>query len=377
MKRYAAIALAIILIISSCYAIAAPFSGNSDNYGEISVADITVIREFIVNNRQLGIAEQTEFDITNVILMRLKVNKENDVLTLDYESFSLGEVPEFSGEPHYTVNNGVPFFKVSDLTVNSYEHYDELDKLGRCGVTAACIGVDLMPTEERGEIGMIKPSGWNFGKYDFIDGKYLYNRCHLIGFQLTGENANEKNLITGTRFMNVQGMLGLENKVAEYIKKTKKHVLYRVTPIFDGENLLANGVLMEAYSVEDNGRGICFNEFCYNAQPDVIIDYKTGESRISDNVTTTIITTTTTTTTTTTQTTAQISATDVLSETESTFSAFDEEADYIINTSSMKIHKPTCRSVSTIADHNKRSYTGDISDLISIGYSPCKKCNPT
>ena len=175
-----------------------------------------------------------------------------------------------------------PSFTSDDYTTTAFEKYTELDYLGRCGVTYACVGVEIMPTEERGSIGQVKPTGWVTAKYDFVDGKYLYNRCHLIGFQLTGENANTRNLITGTRYMNTEGMLPFENMIADYVKETENHVLYRVTPIFDGENLVASGVQMEAYSVEDNGDGICFNVYVYNVQPGIIIDYATGESRLAE-----------------------------------------------------------------------------------------------
>ena len=193
-------------------------------------------------------------------------------------SFDLSSIPEFSNVPYVVINENEPNFNEKDYTTNPFENYSDLDNFGRCGVAYANICQEIMPTEERGEIGMIKPSGWHTVKYDFINGKYLYNRCHLIGFQLAGENANEKNLITGTRYLNVEGMLPFEDKVAEYVKKTNNHVLYRVTPIFQGENLIANGVQMEAYSVEDNGSGIKFNIYVYNNQPGVMIDYKTGES---------------------------------------------------------------------------------------------------
>ena len=173
--------------------------------------------------------------------------------------------------------------KVSDedKTTKSFEKYDNLDYLGRATKAFANISIDLMPTEKRGNIGMVKPSGWNTVKYDVVDGKYLYNRCHLIGFQLAGENANKKNLITGTRYLNVDGMLPFEDEVADYVKDTDHHVLYRVTPVFKGDNLVAEGVEMEAYSVEDKGKGICFHVFVYNVQPGVTIDYATGKSRLS------------------------------------------------------------------------------------------------
>lgn len=191
---------------------------------------------------------------------------------------NLENIPQYDDQPYVIVNNNIPEFDQGDYTTDPFETYSELDDLGRCGVAFANICVDVMPTEERGEIGMIKPSGWHTVKYDVVDGKYLYNRCHLIGYQLAGENANPKNLITGTRYLNVEGMLPFENQVADYVKESNNHVLYRVTPIFEGDNLVASGVQMEAYSVEDNGEGICFNVFCYNVQPGVVVDYATGES---------------------------------------------------------------------------------------------------
>lgn len=189
-------------------------------------------------------------------------------------------LPEYSDSPYVIVNNNEPFFTENDMTAHSFEYYGELDELGRCTVAYASVGKDLMPTEKRGSIGSVKPTGWHTVKYDIVDGKYLYNRCHLIGYQLTAENANKNNLITGTRYLNVDGMLLFENMVADYIKETNNHVLYRVTPIFTGDNLLADGVLMEAESVEDNGEGISYNVFCYNVQPGVKIDYVTGDSSL-------------------------------------------------------------------------------------------------
>lgn len=188
-------------------------------------------------------------------------------------------VPEYSGSPYVEINGNVPFFTKEDLTTKSFERYASLDLLGRCGTAFANVGKDIMPTEERGQIGMIKPSGWHTVKYpELIEDLYLYNRCHLIAFQLSGENANERNLITGTRYMNVQGMLPFENEVADYVKRTNNHVLYRVTPRFTEMNLLADGVLMEAYSVEDGGEGVSFCVFVYNVQPGIEIDYADGSS---------------------------------------------------------------------------------------------------
>lgn len=197
-------------------------------------------------------------------------------------SYDLASIPEYSNANYVVLNNNEPNFTESDYTTDSFERYSELDSLGRANVAYANIGIDLMPTEERGSIGQVKPSGWHLVKYDIVNGKYLYNRCHLIGFQLTGQNANPKNLITCTRQMNTVGMLEFENKVANYIKSTNNHVLYRVTPIYKDDNLLASGVVMEAYSVEDNGDGIKFNIFVYNVQDGIDIDYKTGDSKLSE-----------------------------------------------------------------------------------------------
>lgn len=186
------------------------------------------------------------------------------------------EIPQYAGEPSTIINNNIPFF--TETTTQCFEEYPALDSLGRCGAAYACVGIDTMPTEERESISQVKPSGWHNNPYDFVDGGYVYNRCHLIGFQLTGENANERNLVTGTRYMNVQGMLPFENKVADYIASTGNHVMYRVTPIFEGNNLVCSGVLMEAYSVEDDGSGVQFCVYCFNVQPGVVIDYATGEN---------------------------------------------------------------------------------------------------
>lgn len=256
----------------------------------------------------------------------------------------LSEIPEYSGEAYTVLNDNVPDFSADDFTSNSFETYSDLDEFGRCGIAYANIGQDLMPTEKRGNIGQVKPSGWHTIKYDNVDGKYLYNRCHLIGYQLTAENANEKNLITGTRYLNTEGMLPYENMVADYIKETDNHVLYRVTPVFDGDDLVASGVQMEAESVEDDGDGIQFNVFCYNIQPGISIDYATGDSWLSDG--------------------------------SESGNAATETTEYILNTNSKKFHKPSCSSVSQMNEANKQVYTGSRDDLIAQGYEACKKCNP-
>ena len=206
---------------------------------------------------------------------------ETDYSQLSTEQhISLDDIPTYSGENYVVLNNNVPSFSIDEVKPVSYEYYSELDSLGRCGVAYACIGQDIMPTEERGNIGHIRPTGWQTIKYDIVDGKYLYNRCHLIGYQLSAENANAKNLITGTRQMNVEGMLPFESMVADYVKESNHHVMYRVTPVFKGDNLLATGVQMEAYSIEDDGAGICFNVFVYNVQEGIEINYANGDSQL-------------------------------------------------------------------------------------------------
>ena len=218
--------------------------------------------------------------VVSLLLILSMIFSGCEIFTSDIPSVDLSSIPAFDeSTPYVVINDNQPFFTEEEITDQSFESYGELDGLGRCTIAFACIGIEIMPTEERGSIGTVKPSGWHTVKYDFISGKYLYNRCHLIGYQLSGENANKSNLITGTRFLNIEGMLPFENMVADYVKETENHVMYRVTPIFEGDNLLADGVLIEAWSVEDNGDGICFNIYAYNAQPGVRIDYATGESK--------------------------------------------------------------------------------------------------
>ena len=268
----------------------------------------------------------------------------------DYLNYDLSNIPDYDGKAYVELNGNVPEFSESEKTYSeSFEEYGKLDSLGRCTYAVSCIGKDLMPTEKRGSIGSVKPSGWHISKYDFVDGKYLYNRCHLIGYQLTAENANERNLITGTRYLNVEGMLPFENDVADYIEITNNHVYYKVTPIFEGNNLVANGVQMQAYSVEDNGQGISFNVYCYNVQPGVAIDYATGDNQA------------------------------VTSSSASVTSTSSDEADkktYIVNTKTKKFHNPDCDGVKKMSSSNKKKYKGTRDSLISNGYSPCQKCNP-
>ena len=258
--------------------------------------------------------------------------------------FDVAQVPSFTGSPYTVIAGNVPGLAEADAE-GVTESYSPLDALGRCGVAIAVVSPETMPTEERGSIGMVKPSGWHTVRYDdLVDGKYLYNRCHLLGYQLTGENANEENLITGTRYMNVNGMLPFENDVAEYVERTGGSVLMRVTPVFVDDELVARGVQMEALSLGDGGRGISFNVYCYNVQPGVSIDYATGESWRSG------------------QQEAAPSSSQVM--------------DYVLNTSSKKFHLPGCFSIDRMAEKNKQSYTGARDDLISQGYDPCGNCNP-
>lgn len=257
--------------------------------------------------------------------------------------YSLEDIPAYSGSAYVSINGGQPDFSDEDKqTREPFEYYSELDSLGRCGTAYANICPEIMPTEERGSIGQIKPSGWHTVKYnDLIDGNYLYNRCHLIGYQLTGENDNEKNLITGTRYLNVEGMLPFEEMTAEYVESTGNHVLYRVTPIFTGTNLVASGVEMEAWSVEDEGAGICLHVYCYNVQPGIVIDYADGDSWEAE---------------------------------EDNGQQETEVRDYVLNTNTKRIHLPTCPSVGDMAEHNREEYTGTIRELKEGGYIPCGSC---
>lgn len=262
---------------------------------------------------------------------------------------ALEYIPKYSGKAYVEINNNVPKFTDEDERLDyGYEYYSSLDSLGRCGMAFALVGEETMPTEERDEIGQVKPTGWHTVKYDCVSGKYLYNRCHLIGYNLSNENANVKNLITGTCYLNIEGMLPFENMVADYVKETGNHVLYRVTPIFEEDNLLASGVQMEAWSVEDDGDGICFNVYCYNVQPEVIIDYETGDSELEEPETTKETTTKKQTT---------------------TKSSDDNSMTVYITNTGTKYHLEGCR-------HLKSKIAISKSKAISQGYEPCGTCNP-
>lgn len=321
----------------------------------------------------------------------------------------------YSGSPYLVLNNNIPFFTKENLPAESFEYYSDLDGLGRCGIACANIGKDIMPEEERGNIGQIKPSGWHTVKCDIIDGIYLYNRCHLIAYELSGENANEKNLITGTRYMNIAGMLPFENKVADYVKETDNHVLYRVAPVYAAEDdLLAYGVIMEGWSVEDDGEGICYNVFVFNVQPGIRIDYATGESGLAETGsapdsgggtpdasqnpvggnpqspgyppdstggTTQIPDASQNPADGTTQT-PDASQNPADEDSQDGNDTDGDQADaprgttYILNTNTKKFHYPDCSSVKQMAEKNKWEYTGSREDVVSMGYDACKRCKP-
>lgn len=290
------------------------------------------------------------------------------------DAFSLAEVPTYAGNPSVAMHDNIPYFsEMEKESARSFERFGSLDNLGRCTAAYACIDASMMPTEERGAIGDVEPSGWHLVKYDFLPDRYLYNRCHLIGYQLTGQNANEKNLITGTRYLNVDGMLPYENEVAAYLTSSENHVLYRVTPVFEADNLLADGVLMEAYSVEDDGAGICFCVFCYNVQPGVRIDYATGDSAVDEAVDVADL-----------YGNAEQDASEAAADGSDDSATVDDNADkaipsgitYVLNTNTKRFHKIDCPSVPDMAPHNTEYMERSRDEIISDGYVPCGRCNP-
>ncbi|MBO7196823.1 MAG: DNA/RNA non-specific endonuclease [Clostridia bacterium] len=292
------------------------------------------------------------------------------------QTVSLDEIPDYYGSACVEINGGSPFFTDNEITDVAFERYSELDALGRCGVAFACIGIEIMPTEERGEIASVTPTGWEYGgisnnnQYDFIGDGYVYNRCHLIGFQLAGENDNEKNLITGTRYMNIDGMLPYENEVADYVEESGNHVMYRVTPIYNGLDYVARGVLMEAYSVEDNGRGVQFCVYAYNVQPGVTIDYFTGVNVANGEELPEIPTN---------DGRGEIADTKPEdSKEEEVQNPTDEnvECDYVLNTNSKKFHYPGKSCSDRIGEDNREYFNGTRDELIADGYSPCGICKP-
>lgn len=271
------------------------------------------------------------------------------------------EAAEYSGEPYVELNDNVPTFTDEDKARGQFEEYGDLDSLGRCTGCFALVSTETLPSEKRGRIGEVHPTGWHLVAYpDLINDRYLYNRCHLIGYQLTGQNANEKNLITGTRYLNVTGMLPFEDEVTEYVKNTGNTVLYRVTPVFEGDELVARGVTMEGYSVEDNGEGVCFNVYCYDVQPGISIDYATGDSWEDSSANQ-----------------ESEASKKKTTETKANTKDSDEaEADYVLNTGSKKFHLPTCEGVDEIKKNHKESYHGTRAVLLEEGYEPCGECRP-
>ncbi len=405
-KRIISIVAALAMTLS------VPLLANADNTGFYNNTETTKsLKEYLLTGKNAGVDINGDGIINVFDLADLKAAAlDRDVAKDD---FTLSSVPACSGSPYVEINGNVPFFKNFKYG-ESFEYYSELDELGRCGTTIALLGKDTMPTEKRGEIGEVRPTGWHTIKYDksIITDLYLYNRCHLIGFQLAGENANVKNLITGTRYMNVTGMEPFESKVAAYIKSTGNHVLYRVTPIFEGTNLVAHGMLMEAYSLEDQGTGLSFNIFCYNVQPQIEIDYATGDSKlvgegdvpktteatvttipdksIEPEITSAAITTPVTTTVpavTTTVTEKSVPVTTKAPVPVVTDSppipqvtihdpSNSTSRSYVLNTNTKKFHFPGCSSVNQMSAKNRKYIESTREDLIAQGYSPCGKCNP-
>lgn len=312
--------------------------------GVITLLDVNQLLRVLL----YPLGQEPEFIVTETTAIQQTQTTETQTQTTVSGGFEtnyiehLKTLPAYNQQPYVTVNQNLPYFNLQTTHTTAFEYYSPLDALGRCGMCEAYIGTELMPTENRGSISAIKPTGWQLVRYDgIVDGNYLYNRCHLIGYQLTGENANINNLITGTRYLNVTGMLPFENMTANYIESTGNHVYYRVTPYFENRNLVASGVLMEAYSMEDQGEGVCFNVFCYNVQPRICIDYTDGSNYLLENN--------------------------------------DEpsgDCRYIVNKSTKKFHLPECSSVTNMDSENKWDYTGSREYLIDLKYEPCKRCNP-
>ena len=359
----------IIVVVLGLLAILIPaFSGqDSENITETTteIVETTIESQLTENETDEATTENSEIEKTEENTSEKETQKVNKPESVgdDNSKAVLSQIPEYSGRPYVVINDNVPSFNKYELTTKGYETYASLDALGRCGGAVASCGREIMPKpdEERDSISAVKPSGWVQAQYDCVSGKYLYNRCHLIGWQLSAENANKRNLITGTRYMNTEGMLPFENMVADYIRETDNHVAYRITPIYDGNDLVAKGVQMEAYSVEDEGEGICFNVFCYNVQPGVKIDYTTGRSWASEsNKETTkkpVVVQTTR---------------EYVEETQKAVS-YDT---YVYSSKSDKFHYPSCRYAKTIKTENYCEYTGDRQGMIDKGYTPCKNCSP-
>ena len=344
-NQYCLILFTILSLITGC-------ASNDDALKKESSSEPVVQQQ---EQQSSSNKQQSNVETQQISQQEAKKYTEQDI------TISADDIPDYSGDLYIPINGNVPYFSKDELTTATFEYYSDLDSLGRCGSAYANLSKDTMPTSERESISKVKPSGWNNKKYDNVDGGWLYNRSHLIGFQLAGENANEENLITGTRYFNVEGMLPFENMVADYIKETDNHVLYRVTPIYHDNDLVAKGVLIEAKSVEDDHIEFCV--FVYNVQPDIEIDYATGESR-------------------------KISQDEVATYHEDTHTESIEDehnhtsqqstiaTTYVLNTNTKKFHLSDCASVSRMSEKNKLIYEGNRQDVINQGYDPCKKCNP-
>ncbi len=305
--------------------------------------------------------------------------------------FDPADIPAYSGAPYVAMNGNIPYFTPDEITDVSFESYSDLDALGRCGPAFASCGQDLMPSESRGDISEVHPTGWRQKQYDFVDGLSLYNRCHLLAYKLTAENANEKNLITGTRYFNTIGMTEFEDMVTDYVKETGNHVMYRVTPVFTGDNLLADGVLMEAESVEDDGDGVLYCVFVYNVQPGVELDYATGRNWLADdseeqlaaaqkymsgvNYQSLVLDEIDNGAPAAAKENTQTKAAEEAQTSDTTASSAEEQT-YILNVNRMRFHYPDCAGVADIKEENKRTFTGTRDELIDMGYSPCSQCNP-
>ena len=334
-KKLLSLLLLIIFLFSGCTA-------------DTSVSESNNVLEIKTVETQTAASEKEQAEEI------AQVGKENTDITKG--AFDLSSLPKYSGQAYTVVNDNIPYFTEDEHTTTSFETYESLDSLGRCGMAFSCVGVDIMPTEERGSIGSVKPTGWQTIRYENVDGKYLYNRCHLLGYQLTGENANVRNLITGTRYLNIEGMLPFENMVADYIKETHNPVLLRVTPIFEQDNLLASGVLMEGLSMEDNGSGICFNVYCYNVQPGIVIDYSDGSNYSEDGSA------------------PYGSAASVTTQKRNEIT--QGSTTYIANINTKKFHYPTCSSVGQMNESNKRYLNCTRDEVIKMGYDSCGRCTP-
>lgn len=350
-RALAALLLALILCISACDGQGTgPESTAADTTApaeQTTVADTT--QEETEPSSEQTTQEEAESDSET----ETETEQSSEEQTTEPEAtIDLSNIPAYSGSEYVTLNDGVPYFSAGELVTESYETYGELDALGRCTAVIACCGKDLMPTTDRGSISSVKPTGWVQAQYSIVNGGNLYNRCHLIGWQITGEDANERNLITGTRYFN-EAMIPFENMIADYIKETNNHVMYRVTPVFEGDNLVASGAVMEAWSVEDAGEGIAFCIYMYNVQPGIVIDYATGESYLeADGGPTT--------------------------PGEETTQPDDGLLHLVLNTSSKRVHKPDCSGVAQMAEKNKQEFTGtqeELDALLAQGYKLCGTCH--